>query len=141
MMTLSLSDLVTLTKRLIDLLNRELEMMSQRRPRDLQPLIEEKAKLAAIYQRETQALKQDRTPLVREPGVAAELKSLTLRFTELLAEQGRKLKALTQVTDGVIQAIGREVVTRSQPVLGYGRNGTVRTANAGGASFALNRTI
>jgi hypothetical protein len=141
MMSLSLADLVALTRRLIDLLTRELELLASRRPREIAPLVEEKAKLALVYARETQALKQDRAPLAREPGLAAELKALTLRFTELLAEQARKLKAATQVTEGVIQAIGREVVSRNQPVLGYGRSGMVRTATAGSASFALNRTV
>jgi hypothetical protein len=135
-------DLATVLGQLVDLIERENALLAENRPSAIEPLLAEKTRLARVYAKMSAELKADRT-LVEGAGaeVANAIKTLAARFRAALDSQSRKLETARRVTEGLIAAVGRQVVEQRQPVLGYGRDAGLRTAAAGGASFALNRSV
>jgi hypothetical protein len=135
-------DLMIVLTKLIDIIESENAILAERRPKDIEPLLAEKTRLSKVYARMSEALKSDRS-LLAEAGeeVVSALKELARSFDEALERQRVKLEVACEVTEGMIAAVGRAVVERRQPVLGYGRDASVRTAVSGGASFALNQSV
>lgn len=135
--------LIELTERLSTMVAEETKLLTSREPRELQSLIDEKARLANLYSHEMGRLGADRSLVTAAPAEArARLKSATQTFRTLLDEHGRSIARARRLSEGLIRSIGSEVKAARETVTGYGRNAAV-SAYGGrlGTSIAVNQTV
>lgn len=135
--------LISLTRRLVDVITQENGLLKTRRPAEAKPLIEEKGRLAAAYAREMDLIR-------RQGGIKAfgnaeqlrELKHETSQFHAVLEEHHRMLERARAITEGMLKAVGEEVARRQQPARGYGKDAAFTAARQPApASIALNEII
>lgn len=135
--------LISLTRRMADLITQENGLLRTRRPSEARPLIEEKGRLAAAYAREMDLVK-------RQGGIKAlgnaeqlrELKRETSQFHTILEEHHRMLERARAITEGMLKAVGEEVARRQQPSRGYDKGAAFAAARQTiPASIALNEII
>ncbi len=115
--------LTTLTRRLTDLIMRETELFTARRPLEAAPFRDEKAKLANIYRQETMRI-------TRDPGLIdgadadarAALKAAVAAFMEALETHAAALSALQDITEGLVHSIAQHVAETRQATALYGPN-------------------
>ena len=93
----TIANLVALTARLVDLMGREIELLRAMRPREIEGIQAEKAALARTYAETVRQLSADPQRLkALEPVVRDEIKRVTERFEEAVAENARALKAASE---------------------------------------------
>ena len=91
------SALITVTARLIELMNREIEMLRSMRPRDIQTLQTEKTLLVQAYDEHIAQLKTDPESIgTIEPLLRDELWRTSRSFETVLAENERALRAAAE---------------------------------------------
>lgn len=144
----AVGNLIAVTESLARILAEENALLENRRPRDLQPLLDEKQRLTRAYAREAAALKAD--PQWRTKVGANELRRLkhsTGLCQDLTVSYGRRLSAMKQVSEGLVKAIGEATAARQAPARGYDRRGAVHAAGirpstpAAPVSIALNQRV
>lgn len=119
--TMRVRELLALTRRLLDIMTRETEIITGRRPSEFGPLAEEKGRIAAHYTRElTAARKAPATLEGADPKLLDELRAATKTLQEAIEQQTRLLARLRRVSEGLVKAIADEVAERRRPTLGYG---------------------
>ena len=138
--------IVALCGALGSVISQEIEILAQRRPRDLKPLLETKNRLTEQYQAEMADLRENPQLVKAAPPAEIErLKDATFLLHGILDQYRTSLTAAKTVTERLVKAIGDEVAARRQPVKSYGANAqyapTVSAANQGTASIALNQVI
>lgn len=104
------TDLLTITSRLIGVLEREVAMLRELDPATMQSLQEEKIYLTAAYEAHMRTLRDNPRlldGLDREVG--AQVRETTRRFQTALNENERALHAAKQATDGLLEAIAAAV--------------------------------
>lgn len=140
-------DLLTLVRRLVDLLNRESETLEKGRPSELAPIVEEKSRLFTIYRTALLALRDDGGLLAgSRPATKSNLKALTAALHERAETLGKRLQHKKQINEGLLKSVGQEVARRNAPVQAYGKNATLRSATAQQkllkpASLILNQSV
>ncbi len=130
--------LIAVTRRLTDLLAAETRAFEARRSHEAAANMEEVARLANIYRRESARVRQD-------PGLVAGaseakralLMQLTQTFEAVLARHGRALTAAKTITEGLVHAIAEEVAKTRTAGPGYGPSAKGRYADA--SAITLNR--
>jgi len=135
--------LIVLTDRLADLVEKETELLKQRRPSDIQVFQDERTKLSNIYVQEMQMISQDKSLIqgVKED-LTAVLKSKPGKFREKLDQHGRLLYRIRDVTEGIIKAIAEDVTQKSQAQAGYGKDAGVSNLLASRpATLSLDETV
>jgi len=130
--------LIALTRRLTDLLAAETRAFEARRPFDVAANAEEVAKLANVYRRESARVK-DNPALIEGASEALrqQLMQVTQTFEAVLARHGRALAAAKEITEGLVQAIAREVAAQRATGPGYGP--TARGVAPDASAVTLNR--
>lgn len=122
------TDLLKITSRLIDVLEREIEMLRAMKPSEMQSLQHDKIVLAAAYESAITALQND-------PGAAQsisastrdELRKVTERFHRVLAANERALRAAKEATNRLLKHIVSEVEKQQRGPGAYGP-GAFKTA-------------
>jgi hypothetical protein len=113
--------LVLLTERLIGLIGEETRMTNAGRWQDAAPVVEEKGKLAALYQMEMRRIAQDRALIEGATTPARDaLKSATALLRTALDEQMSALDRARTLTEGLVRAMADEIRAQRDPGLGYG---------------------
>lgn len=134
-----LSDLLTLTERLTGALEAETAAFEAHRPHDAALAAPESARLANLYRQESARLRREPELLtISEPALRTALLAATERFNAALARHGRAVAAAKTVTEGLVEAVAREVARLRASPVGYGAAG-----RAGGGNYAavtLNRS-
>lgn len=135
--------LIVLTDRLSSLVEKETELLRERRPCDIKPFQDERSKLSNIYVQEMQMISQNKSLIA---GVQEELTSLlkskTGQFREKLDEHGKLLFRIRDVTEGIIKAIAEDVSKKSQAGAGYGKDAGVSNLLASRpAVMSLDETV
>ncbi len=101
--------LIDLTESLNDLVTRENDILSTRRPRDLAPLQAEKARLAAAYAGAIRDVARDRTAVAGAGGPLIEqLRALTKTFEGCALRQQALLEGATKAGEGLVRAVAEE---------------------------------
>ena len=119
-----ISGLITITRRLTDLLTAEITALRAMRPKDIVPLQDEKAELTNIYESRLKALKDDAIELKQiSPELAAELGHSTAILRDVIADNQRVLKAVREVNEDVINVIADEIARQRNPAQTYGESG------------------
>lgn len=132
--------LITLTRRLTELVERETELFTARRPLEAAPFRDEKAKLANIYRQET-------TRIAKEPGLVAgaapaardALAETTRAFHAALDAHAMALQALQELTEGLVRSVADHVAQERSARSGYGPTATQKTP-VGSAPLTLDQS-
>ena len=116
--------LIAITARLSELMDQETALLKSRRAHAAKPLVEEKAKLSAVYAREIRAIARNRSLIDGlAPDLREELKAATRAFEEKTAAQKALIGRIRRVTEGVIKAIADEAAKKDAAQTGYGALG------------------
>jgi hypothetical protein len=135
--------LISLTRRLMEVIAAENTVLSERRPQDARPLIEEKGRLAAAYAQEMDIIRKNGgARSFANADQLRELKRETSLFNKVLEEHRRLVNRARIVTEGMLKAVGDEVARRNRPPQGYGKNAApVESKIAIPATLTLNQVI
>lgn len=121
------TDLLRITSRLIGVLEREVEMLREMDPTQMQTLQEEKIFLAAAYEAHLKQLHDDPGRLDDlDQDLRAELREVTRHFQTALSENERALRAAKEATDGLLGAIV-EAVRKQGPQSPYSAAGALES--------------
>ena len=130
--------LTALTERLTGRLAEESAAFEARRPQDATASLEETARLANLYRHESARIKADPGLIAAAPAAQrARLAEATRAFEAALSRHARALEAAKTITEGIVQAVAREVAAARASGAGYGASG--RTVAGDAAAVALNR--
>jgi len=130
--------LTALTERLTARLAEESAAFEARRPQDASASLEETARLANLYRHESARVKADPSLVAAAPTAErARLAEATRAFETALARHNRALEAAKTLTEGIVQAIAREVAAARASGAGYAASGRAVAGDA--AAVALNR--
>ena len=130
--------LVALTERLTDMLSTETRAFEARRPQDAAPGSAETVRLANIYRHESARIRSDPSLIADAPKARRErLVTATQAFEQALARHGRSVRAAKTVTEGVVQAIAREVASQRSGLSAYGPR--AETPIGDSSAITLNR--
>jgi flagellar biosynthesis/type III secretory pathway chaperone len=135
------ADLLRTTSRLMGVLEREIDMLRQMKPGEMQSLQEQKIVLAAAYESQIKALGADADALADlSEAEKQQLREATERFQKVLADNERALRAAKQSTDSLLQAIVGAVERQQTANSGYAANGRQRAAaGIAGRSIAIDQ--
>ena len=123
------ADLLKIMSRLMQVLQREIALLRDMKPTEMQDLQRDKIVLAAAYESGVTALREDESSLATEnPELHAALSDAAQRFHETLADNERALQAARQVTDRVLSVVAREVERQRRDKTGYSAAGAARPA-------------
>jgi hypothetical protein len=126
--TQRVADLIALTEALSSLFERENEALDARRPGDLAPLQEEKARLAAAYAQSIREIAADRGVVAGAGGALLEkLRTLTRTFEERAEKQAGLLDGARRASEGVLKAVA-QAAARASASPAYGGNGAQAAA-------------
>jgi len=134
--------MIELVDRLIDVLIRENAMLSRPKSRDLGPVVAEKQNLFAEYEA---MLKQigSLSGLMAEtpPDQKAVLMTRAKEFDDLLRENELKLDAMVKTSEHIMNVMSKVARKMTQPVQGYGRQGSMADSPKTIAPVAVNQTL
>lgn len=128
------ADLVQITNRLSDLLERESNTLRARKMTEMETIGEDKLLLSTAYETHVRVLRSqpeilaETTPMLRE-----QLKAAFDRFEKTLAENEQGLRAAKEASDRVLRAIVDEVARQRRDNLAYSANGQTSTPNMPGS--------
>lgn len=142
-MTSKTQNLIGLLTGLIDVLERENELLNKPNVQQITDLVEEKQNLFFEYDKQVSQLNGDVSfvgSLSEEAKV--ELKELSQRFDDVSRENELKLRATLKTSDMIVDHITK-AATRSTgaSLSAYGGDGNQRSAAARAAPVAINRTL
>jgi flagellar biosynthesis/type III secretory pathway chaperone len=133
------TDLLKTMSRLIEIMEREIALLRHINPSEMQELQRDKIALAAAYDAQTKALRENEEALRSlAPEMQADLLRTTETFQQTLLQNERALKAAKLTTDRVLTSIAREVDKQRREDSGYSANGLVA---AGGAERPVSLAV
>lgn len=139
-----MADLVNVTTRLIDVLERENEILRERRHGELNLILDEKETIARVYQARIMGLEENPDVLDNASDEDREhLRELAHRVDSLMAQNARMLEVAMTVSKRIVDLVA-EAVKKAQPSSGaYSAKGnTVGATQKGGSmSLSLNETL
>lgn len=110
--------LVEIIEQLTNLIGQEIKILQDRRPKDIEPLQGEKARLESIYREEYATLKRRPELLGAEDSPARlRLRAVSQTFNDTLIKLGRILLRKRTITEGLVKSVADEV-ERAQPKVG-----------------------
>lgn len=128
-----LDQLIGLTRRLTDLMVAETSALRERELDASSRDWAEKEKLAHTYRMEMMDLSKNGDELLKAPPeLRKTLFETTRRFQEVLAEHDKALTAMRKVSEGLVEAIAREVANETSGPRGYGAQGKQSGLRASG---------
>lgn len=130
--------LIILTQRLTEMLTAETRLFEARRPHEAAAGSAETIRLANIYRHESARVRTDPSLIAGAPVAKRQrLMEATKVFEEVLARHGRALKAAKTITEGLVQAIAKEVAAHRASFAGYGPRANARAGDS--SAITLNR--
>ena len=134
--------LVLLTERLTALIAQETALIDAREPPLSGPIGEEKARLANLSRQEMTRIAETPGLIQGAPARTLDLlRAATTKFRAALADHERALRAVKEVSEGLVRAIAEEIARVKGGPRGYGATGAYAEAStAPAAALALNKT-
>ncbi len=130
--------LLALTERLAAALAEETAAFEARRPHDVARGSAETLRLANLYRHESARIKaQPGLLAAASPTQRQRLRDATVAFEATLARHGRAVGAARTVTEGLVEAIAREIAAARPRPAGYGPGARPSALNA--SAVTLNR--
>ena len=134
--------MIDLVDRLIEVLDRENDLLDRPRSKELGPVVAQKQALFTEYE---DALRKigSLSELMAEtpPDQKAVLLDKAKTFDTLLRENELKLDALVKTSEHIMTVMSNVARKMAQPVQGYGRGGSFADAPKAIAPVAVNRTL
>jgi hypothetical protein len=113
--------LIVLTERLTALIAVQAKAFEAHRPQDAAARLEEIARLANVYRRESAEIRQNPALISGAPAdLRRRLITATEAFDAVMARQDRALAAAKTVTEGIVRAVAEEVAAQRGSASGYG---------------------
>lgn len=140
-----LDDLIAITTRLIDVLERENAILKDRRHADLTGLLDEKETIARVYQARVMGLQEH--PLDPESENHPDrdrVRELARRADELIRENALMLEAAMYASKRVVDLVAEAVKETSNPTGAYSKKGTTAVTgirNVRGNAVSLDQTL
>lgn len=141
-----INDIILITERLIDVLEKENLALKNRRHAELHDLLDDKVTLSRVYETRMQFFNENPDVLTQSsPELTARLRSLAARIGELLTENASMLKVAIAANKRVVDMIA-EAVKNVTPGAGtYGSNGMTglsdHKSEAQGLALSLDQTL
>jgi flagellar biosynthesis/type III secretory pathway chaperone len=130
--------LLSVTSRLIGVLEREIEMLRGMKPREMQSIQHDKIVLAAAYEAAVRDLNADEAAVASiTPAVRAELAEATERFQSALQANERALRAAKDATDRLLKHIVSEAERQRGQASAYGARAGKAVAVPAGSALSL----
>jgi hypothetical protein len=141
-----IEDLILITDRLVEILERENEALRNHQNADLREILDDKVTLSRVYESRMQAISEK--PEILD-GVDAEIRSrlreLGLKANELIAENGNLLRTAMTVSRRVVELIADSVREATPSAGTYGAKGTKESgspsADSQRVAFSLDQTL
>jgi len=130
--------LIALAERLVVALEADIAALKAGKPGDMKSLDPEIQKLTAIYSREAQNF-DIRIAKSAPPSLRERFLTITAKFREILQLHARMLARVKNASEGMIQAIAREVERMNAPTRTYGPQSGYKAQPAGAMVF--NRVV
>jgi len=141
-----IEDLILITGRLVDILERENDALSNRRNAELRDILDEKVTLSRVYESRMQVISEKPELLDDvDADLREKLQNLGQQVSTLIESNGRLLKVAMTVNRRVVELIA-EAVREATPSAGtYGAKGTAASGTPGAdkqhAAFSLNQVL
>lgn len=141
-----MADLINVTKRLINVLEREHELLSERRHSELSVLLDEKETIGRVYQARVMGLQENPEQF---EGVAddarAELKELALKVDDLIRRNARMLEAAMFASKRIVDLVAEALRDTANAAGTYSKGGSTQLPqnkqNARGSAISLDQTL
>lgn len=116
--------LIRVASQLIEVMNREVEILRQMRPNDIEPLQQEKVALSALYEERVRELAAEPNALQTiGPALRQEFADVASRFNQAMADNERALHAARTAHNRLIQAVIAAVEEIQMRPQGYAADG------------------
>lgn len=141
-----IKDVILITERLIDVLERENAALKARRNVDLHELLDDKVTLSRVYETRMQFFNQNPDALVNaDPELRDKLRKMAAQISGLLADNAEMLKTAITANRRVVDMIA-EAVKNVAPGAGtYGANGMTgrpdHKSEAQGLALSFDQTL
>jgi len=141
-----IEDLILITGRLVDVLERENDALTNRRNADLRDILDEKVTLSRVYESRMQVISEKPEILDEvDTDLRGKLQDLGQQVSTLIETNGNLLKVAMTVNRRVVELIA-EAVREATPSAGtYGSNGTAASGTPGAdkqhAAFSLDQVL
>ena len=124
-----IADLLTVTDRLSDVLEREIAILRAHKPAELTSVQQTKAVLTAAYESHARALRSESDLLATAaPELRARLAASASRLETSLAANEQSLRAAKETAERVLRAIADEVERQRRDSLAYSANGNATSS-------------
>jgi hypothetical protein len=130
--------LIAMAERLIVALEKDISALKEGKPSDMVSLDPEIQRLTAIYGREAQNF-DIRTAKAAPPALRTRFLTITAKFRDVLQLHLRLLTRVKNASEGMVQAIAREVERMNAPMRTYGPRPGVAPKSSG--AMILNRVV
>ena len=125
-----IESLVRVGSRLVELMEREIEMLRDMRPGELETLQVEKTALVVAYEESLAAIKDDPKLIAAcAPPIKDELMRVAAKLNATVAANERAITAARAANERLLKAVVDAVAADRDRAAGYSRNGT-RTATS-----------
>ena len=141
-----MADLISVTSRLVDILERENEILKDRRHNDLADLLDEKETIGRVYQARIMGLQEDPEQLKDvDEDERMKLKELAHKVDELVAENARMLEAAMYASKRIVEMVADAVRDSTNTSGTYSQKGStqmpVGKSEARGGAISLDQTL
>lgn len=134
-----ITELLKTMSRLIGIMEREIVLLRDMKPAEMQEVQRDKIVLAAAYEAQTKALQENEAALRSvAPETKAALIQATEKFQKTLLNNERSLKAAKEITDRLLASIARELEKQRREGGGYSASGL---AQPGGATRPISVAV
>ena len=133
--TASFPGLLVIMKRLVEVMDREVDLLHGMKSTELQELQRDKITLATAYEARVKALKDDGQKL--DPELRAEFSQVAQMFQDSLLRNQQALNGAKATTDRVLQAIVREVEKQRSQQGSYSASGQCEPGAGGSQAVSV----
>ena len=120
------SDIISVIKRLTDILSSEVKMIKEMKLSQIHTLQEEKIKLLSIVENFKETITENPDILTTiDPNTKTELKRVNDKFEKLVDEDGKQLIKAKKVHQIVMEAIKKVLDNKQKESMGYNQEGVI----------------
>ena len=141
-----MADLISVTSRLVDILERENEILRDRRHNDLSDLLDEKETIGRVYQARIMGLQEDSGQLKDvDEDERMKLKELAHKVDGLVAENARMLEAAMYASKRIVEMVADAVRDSTNTSGTYSQKGSTQMpagkSEARSGAISLDQTL
>lgn len=140
-----MADLINVTDRLIDVLERENEILRERRHAELSGLLDEKETIARVYQARIMGLQEHPDQLDGvDPDDRDQLRKLATKVDRLINQNARMLEAAMTASRRVVDLVAEALRDTANPAGTYGKGGSTDLSKRRGtrnSAISLDQTL